>query len=310
MRWRFGVFLHYNMGTYVGLDWANGYEDPTVFNPSRLDCGQWADAAKAAGMHYGVLTVKHTGGWCLWDSAHTTHDITAMKNYENGKGDIVRQFVDAFRARNLKVGLYYCFPGDYERPPNGVVVEGKPDLHGLPPEAAGDYVGFIKKQLTELLTNYGPIDMLWIDQYPNKYTGSAWLKILAHIKTIQPHCIVLANNAHSLEVSDVLSYELPWKATLPSETNTLPAEVSDTLLTNSRWFWRPGLGNDDLQSVEAIVKKVKLCNARHANYLLNVPPDRTGRIQAAWVARLQAVGKALQTHLRSVDPPTTAKKCP
>ncbi len=292
--WRFGMFLHFNMGTFVGLDWANGHEDPAVFAPSQLDCGQWADVAKAAGMRYGVLTVKHTGAWCLWDSAHTTHDITALKNYRNGKGDIVRQYVDAFRSRGLKVGLYYCFPGDYARPPAGVAVEGKPDLHGLPPEAAGDYVGFIKKQLAELLTNYGPIDLLWIDQYRNKYTASAWPEIRAHIKKLQPRCVLVANNARSLDVSDVLSYEFPWRPELPPEDNALPAEVSDTLLTHSRWFWHAGLGPDDLQSVEAIVKKVKLCNSRHANYLLNVPPDRTGRIPAAWAARLQQVGKELE----------------
>ncbi len=294
LSWRFGMFLHFNMGTFVGLDWANGHEDPAVFSPSKLDCGQWADAAKAAGMRYGVLTVKHTGAWCLWDSAHTTHDITALKNYKDGTGDIVRQYVEAFRSRGLKVGLYYCFPGDYERPPIGAAVDGKPDLHGLPPEAAGDYVGFIKKQLTELLTNYGPIDLLWIDQYRNKYTASAWPEIRAHIKKLQPRCVLVANNARSLDVSDVLSYELPWKPELPPETNALPAEVSDTLLTHSRWFWHSELGEDDLQSVESIVKRVRLSNARHANYLLNVPPDRTGRIPAAWVTRLQQVGRELK----------------
>jgi alpha-L-fucosidase len=159
LKLRFGLFLHFNMATYVNREWASGYEDPAIFKPDRLNCRQWADVARAAGMKYGVLTVKHTGGWCLWDSNHTTHDISSFINYKNGKGDIVREFVDAFRAHGLKVGFYYCFPGDFSNTRHGSAVrEGKPDLHGLPPEAAGDYVGFIKLQLSELLTGYGPVD--------------------------------------------------------------------------------------------------------------------------------------------------------
>ena len=204
---RLGLFLHFNMGTFVGLEWANGYEDPAVFAPSKLDCAQWAEAAKAAGMKYAVLTVKHTGGWCLWDSAHTNHDIASFVNYKGGKGDIVREFVDAFRARGLKVGFYYCFPGDYARSDIGrTLPEGKPDLHGLPPEAAGDFVGFMKLQLTELLTDYGPIDLIWIDQHHNKYTSAHWPELREFMKSLQPNCLILGNNARSLDDSDIVGY--------------------------------------------------------------------------------------------------------
>ena len=105
LSWKFGLFLHFNIATFNDQEWANGYEDPATFAPDKLDCGQWADAAKAAGMQYAVLTVKHTGGCPLWDSQHTTHDVTAFKNFKDGKGDVVREFVDAFRARGIKVGL-------------------------------------------------------------------------------------------------------------------------------------------------------------------------------------------------------------
>ena len=110
LSWKFGMFIHYNMATYSKVGWSDGKEDPLIFKADKLDCGQWADAAKAAKMKYGVLTVKHTGGWCLWDSAYTDHDIAQFKNYKDGKGDIVKEFTDAFRSRDLKVGLYYCFP--------------------------------------------------------------------------------------------------------------------------------------------------------------------------------------------------------
>ena len=99
---KFGIFLHFNMATFFPVEWASGYEDPLKFTPSKLDCEQWADAAKSIGMKYAVLTVKHTGGWCLWPSDATKHDTEQFKNFKDGKGDIVKEFVDAFRKKGLK----------------------------------------------------------------------------------------------------------------------------------------------------------------------------------------------------------------
>ena len=285
----FGLFLHFNMATYVNREWANGYEDPALFRPDKLDCRQWADVARAASMKYGVLTVKHTGGWCLWDSDHTTHDIARFANYKNGRGDIVREFVDAFRTRGLKVGFYYCFPGDFSNPRHGnAVPDGKPDLHGLPPEAAGDYVGFIKKQLTELLTEYGPVDLLWIDQYRNKYTRSRWQEVRAHVRSLQPKCLVIGNNAHSLSETDIYSCEFPWAPQgMPPKGNTIPAEVCDKI--SKTWFWNTTDGPKHLKDTRDIIKMLKLCNGRNANYLLNVPPDRHGLISGIHLQRMQAL---------------------
>src|SRR5215471_7183947 len=196
MTWRFGMFVHFNLGTFADIDWAGGYEDPALFQPAKLDCGQWADAAKDAGMTYLVLTVKHTEGIALYDSQVTTHDITKFTHYKNGKGDIVREFVAACRSRGLKVGLYYCFPGDFsDEAHHNAPPPGKPNLHGLPPEAIGDYAGFMKSQLKELLTGYGPIDLLWIDQYHNPYTSEQWPEIFKYIRSFQPNCIIVGNNS-------------------------------------------------------------------------------------------------------------------
>lgn len=76
------MFIHYGVATYNERQWATGTEDPDSFRPKALNCDQWIDAAVAAGMKYAVFTVKHTGGWCLWDSKHTTsHDMTAFKHH-------------------------------------------------------------------------------------------------------------------------------------------------------------------------------------------------------------------------------------
>ena len=81
LQWRFGLFIHFGMATFHDMQWATGHEDPATFAPASLDCGQWADVAKEAGMKYAVLTVKHTGGWCFWQSDTTTHGMQAFTNY-------------------------------------------------------------------------------------------------------------------------------------------------------------------------------------------------------------------------------------
>jgi alpha-L-fucosidase len=301
IHWRFGMFVHFNLGTFADNDWAGGYEDPLLFKPDRLDCRQWADVAKEAGMTYLVLTVKHTEGIALYPSTLTTHDITKFKNFKDGKGDIVREFVDACRARGLKVGLYYCFPGDYsDEAHHNAPPAGMPNLHGMPPEAAGDYVGFIKRQLAEILTRYGPVDLLWIDQYANKYTKDRWPEIRAYVKALQPGCLLLANNARNLVDSDVLSYEFPWKSEMPPANNALPAEVCDTIQTGQRWFWRAVTKPADLQPAQAIVDKIRDCNSRNANYLLDVPPDRDGLISGPQLQRLREVGRLLGSGQRAI----------
>ena len=297
------MFVHFNLGTFADNDWAGGYEDPGLFDPEKLDCSQWADAARDAGMTYMVLTVKHTEGIALWQSAVTRRDMSMFKRFRGGKADIVREFVDACRSHGLKVGLYYCFPGDYsDEEHHNAPPPGQPNLHGLPPEAAGDYVGFMKKQLSELLTNYGPIDLLWIDQYSNKYTGDRWPEMLAFIRSVQPRCVVVANNAHNLADSDVLSYEFPWKGDLPPRDNRLPAEVCDTIQTGARWFWREVKGPGDLQPVQSIAARLRVCNRRGANYLLDVPPDRDGLISGAQLLRLREVGAFLRSTVANTGP--------
>ncbi len=157
----------------------------------------------------------------------------------------------------------------------------------------------MKKQLAELLTNYGPIDLVWIDQYANTYTAAQWPEVRAYLKTLQPRCLVLANNAHDLRETDVLSYEYPWSQMLPAPDSTLPAEVCDTIQTGQRWFWRQVTQPSDLQPAEDVVARLRLCNARNANYLLDVPPDPDGLISGPQLQRLREIGALL----RSGTPP-------
>lgn len=291
LSWKFGMFIHYNMATYTNVGWSDGKEDPMLFNPKKLNCEQWADAAVAAKMKYGLLTVKHTGGWCLWDSEYTDHDISKFKNYKDGKGDIVKEFADAFRSRDLKVGLYYCFPLGVDKWKNFSTLP----IKGYENSPA-DALGFIKNQFKELLTNYGKIDLIWIDQSRTSNGGMKsgdWLAFKAYVHSIQPNCVVVANNQLDFKDTDIHSYEYSWGLKLPSYTNTAAAEVCDKL--QQGWFSNTEIGVDapPVRSVDYIVNKMLLpLNYSRSNYLLNCAPNSDGLMPESVVSFLSEVGKS------------------
>ena len=233
----------------------------------------------------------------LWDSKYTTHDITSFVNFRNGKGDLVKEFVDAFRSRGLKVGLYYCLPGNYSNQFGNNLENSKPDLHGLFPEATGDFEWYIEKQVEELLTRYGKIDLLWFDQYSNPYTAKYWQQLKTLVHKLQSDCVVIANNSSSFNETDIIGYEYPYLKSakpgheIPVAGNKDPSEVCDCI-DERGWFWHPG--GEKVSRVEDIVKMVRLCNSRSANYLLDVPPDTSGILPPIYVSQLKAVGEALK----------------
>jgi len=291
LSWKFGMFIHFNMATFVPGGWTSGKEDPLLFNPVDMDFGQWADAAVAAKMKYGVFTVKHTGGWCLWDTALSDRDITWFKNYKDGKGDMVREYCEAFRDRNLKVGLYYCFPL------GGQTGRWK-ESQTLPAEeyALGtlDALSFIKAQFTELLTNYGKIDLIWVDQNASPNGGlkpGDWEKVKAHVHSIQPECLVIGNNQTKFSRTDIHGYEYSYSLKLPPLDNPYPAEVCDKL--QQGWFTNPGSDDGPVRDVNYVVNKMlRPLNDRNANYLLNCAPNQRGLMPDSVVERLTAIGRA------------------
>ena len=99
------MFLHFGVNTFTDREWGDGREDPAIFNPTALDARAWARTAKAAGFRAVILTAKHHDGFCLWPTRTTMHSIKSSP-WRSGQGDLVKEFVDACRAEELKPGLY------------------------------------------------------------------------------------------------------------------------------------------------------------------------------------------------------------
>jgi len=140
------AFVHFNMNTFTGQEWGEGTEDPDLFQPSELDCAQWARVCKQAGLKGIILTAKHHDGFCLWPSDVTTHDV-ASSTWRAGRGDVLAELSAACRAEGLLFGVYLS-PWDRNAP-----------AYGDSPRYNDHYVA----QLEEVLTRYGEVFEVWWD---------------------------------------------------------------------------------------------------------------------------------------------------
>ncbi len=184
LRWQrseLAVFVHFTVNAFTGREWGDGRESPSIFNPEQLDTRQWASAAAAAGARHMVLTAKHHDGFCLWPSAFTDHSVKSSP-WKGGKGDVVREFVEACGEHHLRPGLYLS-PWDRHEP-----------SYGDSPR----YNAYYLNQLRELLTNYGELAEIWFDgacaEGPNgrrqEYDWAAYFRLC---KQLQPHAVTFGD---------------------------------------------------------------------------------------------------------------------
>ncbi len=299
---RYGMFIHFGISTFTGRDIDPGDRPSATYAPTDLDVDQWIRVARDAGMQYAVLTAKHVPGHCLWDSKvfwqgkEFDYDVATSGD----PTDVVEKFVAACKKYGLKPGLYYC------------LMDGRHGLgHGTwnAAQLPGPYYQLVKDHLAELLHRYRGVFYLWLD-IPRVASGRQRAELYRHIKQIRPGCIVLFNHGtvrptgpitiadfQAAWPTDVLNTECTpirpgWfqpVQTWRGKTYQLGYEHCDTI-TPSTWHWIP---NNPPRPAAELYELLKQVTAAGGNLLLNVAPDRSGRIPDNYVQALLTVKRLL-----------------
>ena len=292
------MFLHFGVNTFTDREWGDGREDPGIFAPTALDPHEWAKTARAAGFRALVLTAKHHDGFCLWPTKTTTHSV-ARSPWRNGRGDVVREFVDACKAEGLGAGLYLS-PWDRNHP-----------AYGDSPR----YNDIYADQLTELLTRYGTLNEVWFDgangEGPNgKRQVYDWPRTFALVRKLQPHAVVFSDAGPDVRWcgnENGTAGEPNWSTVNPARVLVPGATGPDVAPALQRGdadgtVWRPAEADTSIRpgwfhhpAEDARVKTADrlfdvYCRSvgRNSKLLLNVPPTREGRLHPTDVTRLMA----------------------
>jgi alpha-L-fucosidase len=300
------MFLHFGVNTFTDREWGDGREDPAIFNPTNLDARQWAKAARAGGFRSVILTAKHHDGFCLWPSGTTDHSV-AKSPWRDGKGDVVREMVDACRAEGLRPGLYLS-PWDR----NNAAYGDSPRYNDL-----------YSDQLTELLTRYGTIAEVWFDgangEGPNgKKQVYDWPRTFAIVRRHQPEAVIFSDAGPdvrwcgnengsagdpnwSMVNPSVVRYPGASGAGItdslqhgdPAGTVWRPAEADTSIRPG--WFYHPAQ-DDKVRQVDNLVDLYCKSVGRNSKLLLNVPPTRQGLLHDTDVARLTGFRSRLDAY--------------
>jgi alpha-L-fucosidase len=280
------IFFHFGVNTFTNREWGDGKEDPAIFDPPRLDPAQWAAAARAGGARAAILTAKHHDGFCLWPTKTTTHSV-AKSPWRGGRGDVVREFVNACRAEHLRPGLYLS-PWDRNSP-----------LYGDSPR----YNDLYCDQLTELLTHYGPIAEVWFDgangEGPNgKKQVYDWPRVWALVRKLQPEAIMFSDAGPDVRWcgNEKGSGGDPNWSTVNPEAVKFPGASGPGVISALQHgdpegaVWRPAEADTSIRpgwfhhpaedgrvrTEEQLVDLYSQSVGRNAKLLLNVPPTRDG----------------------------------
>jgi alpha-L-fucosidase len=317
MRWQemeYYAFVHFSLNTYTDQSWGYGNEDINLFNPKELDCRQWARICKQAGMKGIIITAKHHSGFCLWPSKYTEYSVKNAP-WKNGKGDIVREMADACKEYGLKLGIYLS-PWDRNHPDYG-----KPE-----------YITYFRNQLTELLTNYGPIFEVWFDgaNGGTGYYGGAnenrkidrttyydWGNTYKLIRKLQPNIVIWNDGGDRGDLRWVgteggavgetnwsllnATGEVPFNMLhygVEDGDSWVPGEVNTSI--RPEWFYHPG-ENERVKTVPHLMETYYHSIGRNGTLLLNFPIDTRGLIhendEKAVLAFADAVKKAFAVNL-------------
>lgn len=285
---RLGMFFHFGINTYFAQEWSDGTLSPAAFDPADLDVDGWMRTALDAGARYVILTAKHHDGFCLWPTATTAYGVAASP-WRDGRGDVVDEFVAAARRAGLRPGLYLS-PWD-----RNAECYADPDA----------YSRFYRAQLTELCTLYGELAELWFDGAGSEGYSYDWPAIMEVIRTHQPQAMVFNMGAPTIRwvgnedglASEPVDYVVA--ETQFSQYTVVSSDLADALYLPPEcdvslrrgWFWAE---SDEPKTVDHLLAIYYRSVGLGANLLLNVPPDRSGRIDPADAAAVRAFGAELR----------------
>ncbi|MPZ17155.1 MAG: glycoside hydrolase family 29 [Luteitalea sp.] len=297
-RLELNAFVHFGPNAFTGAEWGTGREDPGVFNPSQLDAGQWARVFKNAGFKGVVITAKHHDGFCLWPSKLSTHTV-AQSPWRGGRGDLLRELSDACRAAGLRFGVYLS-PWDRHHP-----------TYGTP-----QYNGVFADMLEEVLSSYGPIFEVWFDgangEGPNgKRQIYDWNLFQSTVRRLQPSAVMFSDSGPDVRWVGNERGEAPLTAwSLLDRSRYFPGTpLSHELGEGSRfgrdwvppecdvsirpgWFHRSS-EDERVKSSRRLLEIYEASVGRNCTLLLNVPPDRRGRIADPDIAALEGFRQLL-----------------
>ncbi len=262
-----------------------------VFNPTQFDADQWVRIAREAGMKYMVITSKHHDGFALFNSPANAYNLVKRGPF---KRDVIKELAEASRRGGLKFGVYYSLGRDWEDP--DVPTDVKPNDGNRrsndwdwPNDAKKDFSKYferkVKPQVRELLTQYGPIAVMWFDT-PERITKAQSEELLALIRQLQPDCIV------NQRIGNRLGDYRVEEQNIPDRGHTDPWETCMTL--NRHWGYY--LGDEEWKPTTDLIRRLIEVTSKGGNFLLNVGPTGEGIIPAASVQRLAEVGTWLKTN--------------
>ena len=318
--WRYGMFLHYGIDTYVGNNLPEPERDKytvDTYNPTNLDVGQWVSVARDAGFKYACLTAVLHAGFCIWPSRHTDFTVANARD----KTDVVGEFTRHCREKGLKVGIYYPTLDNYHRFGNqnpGTMLHdmtyvpwyggGKVPKKGeVLPYMTSLSQNFMTAQMDELLTDYGKIDYVFID-IPSMMGIGFRTFLYDRIARKWPETFIEINNGVGFDgvnyvpedywPQDLISYERSiefgksfakkwW--TIEGKEYYITGEVLDTL--GKEWYFHEG---DAPKPAKTIAENYHATRKKGLNYNLNVPPDFSGRIPRESIDRLMEIKKLIE----------------
>lgn len=306
---QFYAFVHFNMNTFTNMEWGFGDESPTLFNPSELDCRQWARVCKEAGMKGIIITAKHHDGFCLWPSAYTEHSVKNAP-WRDGQGDLLRELSDACKEYGLKFGVYLS-PWDRNHADYGTPA----------------YLTYFRNQLRELLTNYGEVYEVWFDgaNGGTGYYGGAnenrkidnrtyydWENTIKIVRELQPNAMIFSDAGPDIRWvgnEEGWANETNWSPLRRDEfypgspnylelrsghedgTHWVPAECDVSIRPG--WYYHP-YEDHKVKSLQQLTDIYYHSIGRNANLLINLPVDRRGLVHERDVEQLTKLAETIR----------------